>query len=54
MSRVGSNPTRSLNTVTLETVNAIIMIIIMALIIYLKLFFTHIAMFLTSCEKQYF
>jgi len=24
----------------------------MALFIYLKLFFTHIAMFLTSCEKQ--
>ena len=49
---VGSNPTRSLNTVHLETVNVIIMIIIMALIIYLKLFFTHIAMFSISCERQ--
>lgn len=52
MSCVGSNPTRSLNTVILETVNAVNMIIIMALFIYLKLFFTHIAMFLTSYGRQ--
>ena len=52
MSCVGSNPTRSLNTVHLETVNVTIMIIIMALTISLKLFFTHIAMFLISYERQ--
>jgi len=40
------------HTVHLETVNVIIMIIIMTLFISLKLFFTHIAMLLTSCRKQ--
>ena len=40
------------HTVHLETVNASIIIIIMALYISLRLFFIHIAMFLTSYEKQ--